>query len=314
MRTGSNSVSADTSPYGVAEIVERDGYAVVKALASDVVRRSRDDLAPHIEAAPWGHTPFLGSRTKRVPGLVAKSRAVQELAIHPLVLAVADCLLLPRCARYQLNFSGVMHLAPGAGAQGLHRDGSFYPFAQPFPTVIMPTMWAVSDFTAENGGTQIVPGSHLWDSDREPLESEIVSAEMPAGSVLIYTSGVLHGGGENRASESRTGIALQYALAWLRQEENQFLANPPEVAREFPERLQRLIGYDYAAPYLGFVNGDDPHRLLEGPYDGPPQRSNPSVDAAYERVTPQRYGDVEPVSTPSAPGKKVATLSRLAES
>ena len=314
MHLESNRVPADTNPDAIAELVEQDGYAVVEALAPDVVRQARDDLTPHIDAAPWGHTPFLGSRTKRVPGLVAKSRAVQQLSIHPLVLDVADRLLLPRCARYQLNFSGVMHLAPGAGAQGLHRDGSFYPFAQPYPTVIMPTMWAASDFTAENGGTQIVPGSHLWDSDRDPLESEITSAEMPAGSVLLYTSGVLHGGGENRSDGNRTGIALQYALAWLRQEENQYLANPPEVAREFPEQLQRLVGYDYAAPYLGFVNGDDPHRLLEGPYDGPPQRTNPSVDAAYERVVPQRYGDVEPVPTPRTRGKRVATLTRLAES
>ena len=126
--------------------------------------------------------------------------------------------------------------------------------------MIMPAMWALTDFTAENGGTQIVPGSHVWEHERAPFADEVVNAEMPAGSVLFYLGGTWHGGGDNKSNTMRTGMALQYSLSWLRQEENQYLANPPEVAKDYPERLRRLIGYDFGGPYLGFHNGDDHDR------------------------------------------------------
>jgi ectoine hydroxylase-related dioxygenase (phytanoyl-CoA dioxygenase family) len=309
-----NVVGAEMAPDEIARAIEREGYAIIDGLAVELAKRAREELAPHIEAAPYGHNEFLGARTKRVGGLLRKSRAVQALAIHPGVLAVADRILLPRCARYQLNFSGVMHLAPGANAQALHRDGVLYPFRHPCPATLMPAMWALSDFTVANGGTRLVPGSHLWAQDRAPRADEVVAAEMTAGSVLLYTSGILHGGGDNVSATVRTGVALQYALGWLRQEENQYLANPPEVARGFPERLQRLIGYDYGGPYLGFVNGDDPHRLLEDGYEGPASRSSPEVDAAAARMEWLRYGDLEPVATPRGGGRTVATLAKLPSS
>ncbi|MDA0221622.1 MAG: phytanoyl-CoA dioxygenase family protein [Proteobacteria bacterium] len=176
------------------------------------------------------------------------------------------------------------------------------PFLHPSPPTLMPAMWAISDFTAENGGTQVVPGSHLWAYDRAPYEDEVVNAEMPAGSVLLYTGGVFHGGGRNRSNTVRTGMALQYSLGWLRQEENQYLANPPEVARHYPERLQRLIGYDYGAPYLGFYKGGDPHRVLE---DGPLRqghRTTPELEEAAAGVEWLRWGNVEPVPTPAREG------------
>ena len=151
-------------------------------------------------------------------------------------------------------------------------------------------MWAVSDFTAENGGTQVVPGSHLWDEDRQPDESDVIAAEMPAGSVLLYQSATLHGGGANHSRRPRTGISFQYSLGWLRQEENQHLTNPPEVAREYPSRLQALVGYEFGGPFLGFVNGDDPIRLLsDAAYDGAPLRTRPDIDAARARLPRFRF-------------------------
>ena len=187
-----------------------------------------------------------------------------------------------------------MHLAPGAGAQPLHRDGAIYPLAHPHPPTIMPTMWALSDFHAGNGATRVVPGSHRWEQERTPYEDEIIAADMPAGSVLIYTCGVLHGGGDNRSDDVRTGLALQYALGWLRQEENQYLVNRPGIAREYPERLQRLIGYDYGGPYLGFAHCDDPHRVLEDSREGPPTTLEPGGGpcGAENRVAALRRGGV----------------------
>lgn len=291
-------MNVDVSVEAMAEALLADGYLIVEGLAPDLTARALAELRDGIDTAPVGHTEFLGPRTKRLGGLLRRSPTVQELVIHPVVMALADRILQPHCARYQLNFSGIMHLLPGASAQELHRDGDIYPIRHPAPPTLMPVMWALTDFTAANGGTSVVPGSHRWEERRAPLAADVVSAEMPAGSALVYLSGTIHGGGANVSSGDRTGLALQYSLGWLRQEENQYLANPPEVAREYPERLQRLIGYDYGGPYLGFVNGDTPQRLLQPEHDGPRNRTSPEVDALASRMQRHRWGNVEPVPTP----------------
>ena len=271
-----NLVNPDLPLTDMRDQLLDQGYLIIEELAVDLARRTHTDLIPHIADAPSGHDEFLGERTKRLGGILKKSIAARELVTHPVVLAMAEAVLLDYATNYQLNFSGVMHLEPGAQAQPLSHLGI---------TTLMPTMWALSDFDTANGGTQVVPGSHLWTDERRPLPEETVHAEMPAGSVLIYLGGTIHGGGTNDSDQNRTGMALQYSLGWLRQEENQYLAHPPEVAQEFSEELRRLIGYNYGGSYLGFVNGDDPHRLFEPEYDGPAMRSTPKIDAAKASLT-----------------------------
>jgi ectoine hydroxylase-related dioxygenase (phytanoyl-CoA dioxygenase family) len=218
------------------------------------------------------------------------------MILHPILLAVADHVLLPWCARYQVNYTGVMHLGPGETAQALHRDAFYYPFRNPGPVTVQGSIWAVSDFTADNGATRIVPGSHLWDEERQPGPQEIVPAEMPAGSVLIYTNTLIHGGGANNSDAPRTGIGLNLSLGWLRQQENQYLTLPPAIAKTLPEKLQRLIGYDFGAPFLGAVEGANPHALLEDDANAMARRYDNSLDRAYrERV---RWLKTEPVAPP----------------
>ena len=279
-----NVVSPDLNPDDIHARLLEHGYVIIEALAVDLARQACTDLEPHIDNAPFGHDEFLGARTKRLGGILEKSSAARELVTHPLILALLDRELLKYATNYQVNFTGVMHLEPGADAQPLHRDGDLYPLSHLGITTLMPTMWALSGFDAANGATHIVPGSHLWPEDRIAQPHEAVNAEMPQGSVLIYLGGTIHGGGANLSDRARTGMAMQYSLGWLRQEENQFLAHPPEVAQQFSEKLRRLIGYDYGGSYLGFVNGDDPHRLFEPGYDGPAMRSRPEIDAAKERL------------------------------
>ncbi len=298
----------DTPPETLHAALMENGYLIIEELAVDEVAQTSSEMAPHIEAAPLGYNEFLGPRTKRVGSVLARSKGAQQLAIHPLVLALCERTLLPYAANFQLNFSGIMHLETGAAGQNLHRDGLLYPVRQPCPPMVMPTMWALSDFSEENGGTQIVPGSHRWDHDRQPFADEVFNTVMPVGSVLVYLGGTWHGGGENRSNTVRTGLALQYSLSWLRQEENQYLANPPEIAKDYPERLRRLIGYDYGGPYLGFYNGDDPHRVFESGYDGPAMRSRGEIDARYNAIDLMRFGDVKPVPTPEREGERVKTL------
>ena len=278
-----NEFDAGTDRQVVADAITSDGYAIVhNALDTAELAAMRDDLKPHLESAHSGHEGFMGSRTKRFGALLAKSEAVQTLLLHPMVIAAADTALLPHCVRYHVQYTGVMHLEPGEKAQVLHRDTGLYPFANPCPPMTLATMWAISDFTHENGGTRLVPGSHLWEDARVPEPHEIESAVMPAGSVLIYTGNTIHGGGSNRSKAPRTGVALHYSLGWLRQEENQYLAVPEDQARRLPREVQELMGYALGSTNLGFVDHVAPDDFLHGVRD--PANSNLSPDGLSEKA------------------------------
>ncbi|MEM7285084.1 MAG: phytanoyl-CoA dioxygenase family protein, partial [Actinomycetota bacterium] len=162
--------------------------------------------------------------------------------------------------KVQLMLTQTIAIGPEEPAQLLHRDRLAW--GGHIPRSIEPqlnTIWAITDFTEENGATRVVPGSHEWRDDREPTEGEVVQAVMPAGSVVIYSGTVIHGGGENRATDTRIGLNMDYCLDWLRQEENQYLSYPPAVASTFPEELAALIGYTGGGLVLGYWSDlDDP--------------------------------------------------------
>jgi hypothetical protein len=293
-----NRVGPRTPVGELAELIRRDGYVIVEQLAPDVVGRAKTELDDWIESSPFGPGNFHGPFAKNVEGLVGKSDAAHRLMIHDTVMALCDLILLPNCVRYQLNYTGIMHLEPGTEVQELHRDGGIYPFRHPHPPTILATMWAGTDFTAENGATRLVPGSHVWDHDRKAREDDVIAAAMPAGSVLFYIGGVVHGGGANTANSKRTGIAIQYSLGWLRQEENLHLAVSPDLARTLPDRLARLVGYEFGGPFMGFVNGDDPHRLIEDVPLDERCHSRPDLDTASRQLQRFSWGNVQPESTP----------------
>ncbi len=280
-----NMFDAESDTQSVAEAVMRDGYAIVSnAIDAAELEAMRSDLRPHLESAHTGHEDFMGSRTKRFGALIAKSEAVQTLLMHPMVLAAADKALLPHCVRYHVQYTGVMHLEPGEKAQVLHRDTGLYPFANPCPPMTVATMWAISDFTEENGGTLLVPGSHLWEDARVPEAHEVLATRMPAGSVLMYTGNTLHGGGRNASNAPRTGVALHYSLGWLRQEENQYLAVPAEQARHLPREIREIMGYALGSTHLGFVDHVAPDDYLNGVRDAAdsdlaPEGMSEQVDA-----------------------------------
>jgi ectoine hydroxylase-related dioxygenase (phytanoyl-CoA dioxygenase family) len=279
-----NTFPATASAEEIVASMEVESYAIVHGVLDDErLAALRDELAPYLDVASSGNEALTGFRTKRFGALLAKIPSSRAIATHPLVLSVAERLLGPYCARFQLNYTGIMHLEPGETAQSLHRDSFLYPIQNPCPPLILSTMWAVSDFTVENGGTCIVPGSHLWPEARKPDPREIVAAEMPAGSVLLYNGAVFHGSGANRSRQPRTGCALQYSLAWLRQEENQYMAVPPELARTFPRPLQELIGYSLATASLGFVDRKDPNEVLNGTAGDGPGNLRPAHLLAAEK-------------------------------
>lgn len=242
--------------------VDEDGAAIVTdVLDASQLHQLRVELAPWVEGTPGGRDAFTGFQTSRTGALVARSPASRELVMHPLVLSLANSFLAPFTNRIQLHLTQVIRIMPEQGSQPLHRDRLAWGGYIPAP--IEPqfnTMWALTDFTEENGATRVVPGSSRWADDRRAADDEKCQAVMPAGSVLLYSGSVIHGGGANHSSEDRWGINITYCLGWLRTEENQYLSCPPEVAKDLDPELQELMGYTMGNYALGYFS--DPGQVM----------------------------------------------------
>ncbi|MEO1191522.1 MAG: phytanoyl-CoA dioxygenase family protein [Pseudomonadota bacterium] len=258
-------LDATASPDALVAALDDQGYVIIENwIAPQRLQGLNAELAAELAATPEENEDFGGKKTKRFGGLLGKSPAAAALALDPLLIGLADRVLLPHCAAYQISYTGVASIQPGEDEQVLHRDSNLYPVLNPSPPLVLSTVWAINDFTPENGATRLVPGSHLWPQERKPEPSEVVQAVMPAGSCLIYLGNVIHGGGANRSTGERTGVLFQLCLGWLRQEENQYLSVPPEVARSLDPRLQRLMGYSFGGVSLGMVDRGDPLDALHG--------------------------------------------------
>ncbi len=253
---GVQTLPADASQEDILAVLEADGAAIVANLISaEQVKEMVDQVTPFIQQTPMGRDDFSGRHTQRTGALVARTPACHDLILHPSILPTAETFLGPFTDKIILHLTQTIHINPGNPAQPLHRDRLAW--GTHIPQTIEPqfnTIWALTDFTAENGATRCVPGSHKWDWQRRAEPEQIVQAEMPAGSVFIYTGSVLHSGGENRSSEARMGLNLTYTLGWLRQEENQYLSCPPHIARTLAPELQELLGYTQGNYALGYYS------------------------------------------------------------
>src|SRR4051812_3588967 len=241
--------------------LDRDGYAVVESILSvEEAADVRAGLRDVLDRTPTGRNDFEGFSTRRIYALFAKTRAFDALATHPLLLGVLDRVLGPS---YQLSAPTGIEIGPGEKAQVLHTDDGIYPLPRPHAEVVLNSMWALDEFTVENGATRVVPGSHRW-TDRIPTNAdETVSVTMPAGSVLFVAGTLWHGGGANATETSRLGVLLEYAAGWLRPQENHVIAVPPEVVATLEPRLQELLGYGIHPPFVGYADGRHPRRVLE---------------------------------------------------
>jgi ectoine hydroxylase-related dioxygenase (phytanoyl-CoA dioxygenase family) len=245
--------------------LDRDGYALLPDAATpEQVAAARVDLRQILERTPHGRDDFEGRRTQRVYALFAKTRALDAFALHPVVLGVLDRVL----GDYQLSAPAAIAIGPGEGNQPLHPDDAIYPLPRPHAELVVNVMWPLEDFTVENGATRIVPGSHRWAEERPGPETETRAIEMHAGSALLYLGSVWHGGGANETDRVRLGVVLHYAAAWLRPVENHVLAVSPRVVTTLPARLQELLGYNICPPFIGYVDGQHPRKLLAGAREG----------------------------------------------
>jgi len=248
-------LSATATSQEVLAVVSRDGAVIVEGLLNkDQVEQFRAELDPFMESTTLGQDDFTGRSTTRTGALVARSAMAREMVMHPLITAAAEEFLAPYCQRIQLHLTQIIRLKPGQGKQVIHRDrwawGQYMKNIEPQ----LNTIWAVSDFTQQNGATQVVPGSIEWPDDRKAQEQEICQAVMSPGSVLVYTGSVFHGGGENLSQADRIGANITYTLGWLRQEENQYLSCPPEIARHYSPELQDMLGYTMGQYAMGYFS------------------------------------------------------------
>ncbi len=270
----------------IMEVIHADGAVVLKdMLTSNEVGAVVDEVRPYMDATPVGADDFAGFKTTRTGALVARSPKCRDLILNQTVLDATKAFLAPYCLRFQLHLGQIIRLMPGQPAQQIHRDrwawGKYLRDVEPQ----FNTIWALSDFTEANGATQVVPGSIDWPDDRVAKPEEICQAVMSAGSALLYTGSVFHGGGENRSEGDRIGMNLTYSLGWLRQEENQYLSCPPEIARELPEEMQNLLGYQLGSYALGYYT--PPLPAGEGPEAVGPQW------AVGRRDSNEALGDAE---------------------
>ena len=244
----------------VDQALERDGYVVIPdVLTPQEIDAVRAALAPEFAQGYRGRNPFEGHQTQRVYCLVAKSRAFDRLILDPVVLDGCEQVLGPN---FLLTATLAIKLEPGETAQDFHTDDGFYRVPRPRPAISLSTLWAIDEFTEENGATLVYPGSHQWGDDRPATLPTPVPTVMRAGSVLVYLGTLVHAGGANRSTGDRLGISIQYATAWARQQENFMMALGTDGARALPERLQELIGYSIHPPFMGMIDGRHPKKLL----------------------------------------------------
>ena len=247
------------------EDVERQGFAIIQDFLSkqdlDAIceqmtpifemtgtRNANDSRGRHRQG-------YYGVQAVHVHNLFAKTRAVDDIAIDPLLLLIIEGVLGPS---FQMSVATAMCPDPGVDPQGFHQEDGHYPLPRPRPPFIANTLVALDDFSESNGATRLVPESHRW---THPVNQEegFIFAEMPAGSLLVFDGALWHaGGGNSTKDQRRRSINFNFNLSWLRQQENQYVGIPRDVWLSLPEKLQRLLGFQKVNFLYGSVDYTDP--------------------------------------------------------
>jgi ectoine hydroxylase-related dioxygenase (phytanoyl-CoA dioxygenase family) len=261
---------SDVDTADIIKALQRDGAAIVRnQVGPEVTDAILTDLRkPFDEIGKFDESDFNGYKTLRVSGILGISPTSAELVAHPRVIEVADAILLEHCLNYRIGSLTAIEIHPGETDQTFHVDDGIYPIRIPGMHLQISAMWALEDFTEENGATRVVLGSHVdqgtnryYHRQREfdgasDSPDDVVQAVMPKGSVLLYLGATMHGGGANRADKPRAGLINTYALGWLRQEENQYLNVPREIAEKYSKTIQRLMGYQMHRTLGAFQHAD----------------------------------------------------------
>ncbi len=258
--SGGHSVDSELVQADMAAL-DRDGYVVFEnLLTDDECGQIRDVVRPWL--GQTGRNTFEGRRTQRIYSLLSRTRLCDRLVDHPRVLAVLDRLLMPN---YLLSALQAINIQPGESAQLAHHDDGFYPVPRPREPLAAATIWAIDEFSADNGATVLVPGSHRWGKRRPGPDDHTLPVEMPAGSCVFFVGTLWHGGGANTTDRDRLAVTAQYCQPWLRPMEPFTLSIPRDIARAVSDDIRRMLGYSIHPPFIGAVDGLHPLRLLDEP-------------------------------------------------
>jgi hypothetical protein len=240
------------------ETLMSEGYVIIENLLTlsqcNQIKKQCLRLMSHT-----GRNNFEGEKTQRLYNVLGKIRCTDTLADHPRILGLMDLLFRPN---YLLSQSQVINILPGETQQAFHYDDSFYQIPRPRPPLGAASIWAIDDFTAENGATIVVPKSQEWDGQRSPTTENTIKAVMPAGSVIFFLGTTWHAGGENLSATARLAVTHQYCEAFMRQQENYLLELDKDIVRGLSPELRSLVGYSIYPPFMGMVDGKHPLRLL----------------------------------------------------
>ena len=244
------------------ERVRDEGYTVVEdaiepalieALDEALMRLERErDVRPAMNA-------FEGRHTVRIYNLLSFGAPFDTVPVHESVLPIVEGILDEGCLISSLSSIAI---DPGEIAQPIHADDMVIPLEKPHAPIVCNSMWALTDFTAANGATRLVPRSHLEPNPQYGGDYRTIAAEMRKGSVLIWDGALWHGGGANTTGERRLGLAMNYCAGFIRQQENQQLGVPPRVVRGYPARLQELMGYGVYRGLIGHIDKQSPAQKL----------------------------------------------------
>ncbi len=246
--------------------IHDEGYVILPDLLPPAqVEELTRALEPYERDRPMGRNQFEGERSHRVYSLAGKGSVFLQLAENAHVMSLLDALLLPN---FLLSNLQSIRLHPGETAQPWHTDDTFYPAPRPLSTPLaISVIWALEDFTEENGATELIPGSHRWGTEHpDTREHQEVAAIMPRGSALVFNGALWHRGGANRSHRTRLCISPQYCQAWLRPQESQLLIASRETARAASPRVRSMLGYNIHPPFVGQVDGMHPLRLIDPTY------------------------------------------------
>ena len=267
-----------TSTARLLDQYHEQGFVILRdVLGASEIQALRAALQPYLDLDVRGRNNFEGERTQRVYSLVGRGKEFERTAEHPAVLALVDALLRPG---YLLTASQAICIQPGETPQPVHFDDTFYTLPRPRPAVSVSTIWALDDFTAVGGATEVIPGSHVWDDDRvataytvnpdvpddQSLVKRLTPVEIPAGSLVFFAGTLLHRGGANRSASPRRAFSHQYCEPWARQQENFTVSVPRERARAMSPRLRQLLGYSIHPPFMGQLAGRHPEKALADDY------------------------------------------------
>ena len=307
-------LAPDSSIKEIAEFLEENGYVVIRDLQpSHVMDSVLDEISPYLNNMSPCKEEFFGGALRMFTGIIPKSAAYVELLDTPVVTQIAQHVLGDDPL---LNATAIYALDTGGRGQTLHQDDETYRpelvRAQHDPQVMINMMWAVTDFTKENGATRLIPGSHRWPPERTPSpEDNVIQVTMPKGSLAVWLGSTYHGGGINHTSSHRVGAEMGFNLGWLRPYEAAHIVAPPELARNLPKRVQALLGYRAYRGILGIVDRINPDKALG--FDG-------EAGAAHKVTSAQEARQLEKacreyfssLATPVAPDLQSA-LERLAK-